>query len=431
MLPTNVNLASRVENYISKSKKKSISIYFIKLLRLGLFYCLFPFISLANPDSSNVPVKLHWNKQKSDNSYHYGFTVIDYTQRSYTMRQFNQNYLSTYSAFTRVLNTSVSKKWRFPLVVFNFLLPSFYLIPYTHEEGHRSVLTALNIGSVSSPVFSNGVAKVTGVSDETLMRLRDNDLPQYIRLHTAGLESDFSLLQMEEELLMFHKEKLRNIYGEYYVRKLGVVSYMVYSGLNINKQVHQEERNENDRDIVCDDVFGAVRHLHRPDMPFQRYTSYQELNENEKTYLKKVAYLSFLNLLSPLIIGKTTLAINPRLNLGFGAGYVLAPFGDMIEENVYIQKNQNVNIRAFLRQFGNNQRYYLGGGLSLVDYLWKNRLMMNATAQCWNQPKNFDFNTNEGKMGASLECKMGFLIPTKKSSPFHWFSLDLTMRAKN
>ncbi|MFL0163311.1 hypothetical protein [Aquirufa salirivi] len=395
-----------------------------------LFFLLFSFSGFAIPDSTRMAGKVYWNKQKSDNSYTYGVTIIDYTKRPYTMRQFNQNYLSTYRIFSRTINTSLPKKWGYPLFVFNILLAGYYLLPYTHEEGHRSVLTALNIGSVSSPVFSNGVAKVTGVSDETLMHLRDSDLPNYIRLHTAGLESDFSLLQMEEELLMFQKEKLKNIYGEYYIRKLGIVTYMVFSGLGLNKRVHPLESNENDRDIVGDDVLGAVRHMHRPDMPFQRYTSHQELNDNEKTYLKKVAYLSFLNLLSPLFIGKTTLAVNPTLNLGFGAGYVLAPFGDMLEENVYIQKNQIWNVRAFLRQFGNNQRYFWGGGLSLVDYPWKNRLMINATAQCWNQPKGLDFNTTEGKMGTSLECKLGLLIPTKKSSPLQWISLDLTLRAK-
>ncbi|MHA8056985.1 hypothetical protein [Aquirufa nivalisilvae] len=396
----------------------------------SLLALLISFSSYAFTDSTRKEEKVHWNKQKSDNAYVYGFTIIDYTTRPYTMRQFNQNYLSTYRIFSRVINTSLPKKWKFPLAIFNFFLPTSYFIPYTHEEGHRSVLTALNIGSVSSPVFSNGVAKVTGVSDETLMDLRDGDFPNYIRLHTAGLESDFSLLQMEEELLMFQKEKLENIYGDFFGRKLGIVSYMLFSGLNLNRRIHPLESNENDRDIVGDDVLGAVRHLHRPDMPFQRYTNHQELNESEKGYLKKVAYLSLLNLLSPLFIGKTTLAVNPTLNVGFGAGYILAPFGDMMEENVYIQKNQNWNVRAFLRQFGNNQRYFWGGGFSLVDYPWKNRLMINATTQCWNQPKGLDFNTTEGKMGASLECKLGLLIPTKKSSPLQWISLDLTLRAK-
>lgn len=396
----------------------------------SLLALLISFSSYAFTDSTRKEEKVHWNKQKSDNAYAYGFTIIDYTTRPYTMRQFNQNYLSAYRLSTELIRISLPKKSA-PIIGFSqVFLSSFYLLPYTHEEGHRSVLTALNIGSVSSPVFSNGVAKVTGVSDETLMHLRDSDLPNYIRLHTAGLESDFSLLQMEEELLMFQKEKLKNLYGEFYVRKLGIVSYMLFSGLGLNKRVHPLESNENDRDIVGDDVLGAVRHLHRPDMPFQRYTNHQELNENEKAYLKKVAYLSLLNLLSPLFIGKTTLVVTPTLNLGFGAGYVLAPFGDMMEENVYIQKNQHWNVRAFLRQFGNNQRYFLGGGLSLVDYPWKNRLMINAIAQCWNQPKGLDFNATDGKMGSSLECKLGLLIPTKKSSPLQWISLDLTLRAK-
>ena len=54
-------------------------------------------------------------------------------------------------------------------------------MPLTHEEGHRSILTVNYVGSISQPFFNeSGAAYVNGVTDQTLMDLRDNDLPTYI-----------------------------------------------------------------------------------------------------------------------------------------------------------------------------------------------------------------------------------------------------------
>lgn len=75
------------------------------------------------------------------------------------------------------LSTKQKKIYQMGLVTFTSLIGQ----AITHEEGHRSVLSELGIGSISEPIVDKHlVAKVTGVSDETLMNLRDNDLPNYI-----------------------------------------------------------------------------------------------------------------------------------------------------------------------------------------------------------------------------------------------------------
>ncbi len=191
-----------------------------------------------------------------------------------------------------------------------------------------------------------------------------------------------------------------------------------------------EGKNELERDVVGDDILGAIRHLHRPNMTFFRYTDGKDLTDIEKVYLKKVSYLSFLNLLSPVFIGKTSLAFTDKLNVGFSTGYILAPFGDMIEENIYLQKDQKWNVKAFFRQFGNNHRYFFGGGLSINNFNLSKKVMLNASAQCWNQPEELSFYATKGKIGGALEAKLGYIISMKPKAKLNWISLDLNFRYK-
>ena len=106
------------------------------------------------------------------------------------MKQYDTNYLSAYRMLSRELVDRVS--W--PTATILQLGLTLFTAPLTHEEGHRSILTTKGIGSISRPYFDGNLAAyVEGVTDATLIALRDSDLPSYIRLHTAGLESDYVL----------------------------------------------------------------------------------------------------------------------------------------------------------------------------------------------------------------------------------------------
>lgn len=48
--------------------------------------------------------------------------------------------------------------------------------------------------------------------------------------------------------------------------------------------------NELERDIVGHDIWGMIRHIHRPNMEFHRYTTWNELTDEEKNMLIKPLY---------------------------------------------------------------------------------------------------------------------------------------------
>ncbi|WP_321332731.1 hypothetical protein [uncultured Bacteroides sp.] len=196
----------------------------------------------------------------------YSFIVVDSPAQLFTMKQLNENSLSFYRLAVTELNKIASRK----VSLITQFAASLFFVPLTHEEGHRSILTNENIGSISKPYFNKNLAAcVVGVRDEDLLSLRNTNLPVYIRLHTAGLESDYAMLLRESTLLNFNKEDLKVLWVEYYMRKVSLVCYYASGLFKINVGM-KEETNELKRDIVGHDVYGAIRNLYRPEMEFYR-----------------------------------------------------------------------------------------------------------------------------------------------------------------
>ena len=145
---------------------------------------------------------------------YYRIDIADGTNTLFTMNQFNSLVLNGYRiGFGQIDYKKITKKEKSIISSSQMLISGLLTLPFTHEEGHRSVLTEEQIGSLSSPfINSKGVAQVTGVTDAVLQNLRDTKLPNYIRLHNAGLESDFDYLKKSDALFNFKEFFLRGFY---------------------------------------------------------------------------------------------------------------------------------------------------------------------------------------------------------------------------
>ena len=356
----------------------------------------------------------------------YRFIIQDAPARLFTMRQMNESYLSGYRMMSRVLDQEVGTKYSDPI---QLILIAFFLQPLTHEEGHRSILTAQHIGSISQPYFNrHGAAYVNGVTDATLRDLRDRDLPNYIRLHTAGLESDYMLTHRMEALGSFGQDDFRHFKWEYWTRKLGIMQYYVLGLFGFEVGI-TEEADELERDIVGYDTYGAARHLFRPTMEFYRYTGYDELTGEEARLVRRAGFRSLLNLLNPMIIGRTGFDLGPSTRINVGMGYTMAPFGDFIDENIWI-KHKKLNISAYVRQFQSRTQWFHGFGLGLSDYPLTRNLVAGLTAHYWNQPVGFDFNTTQSFHGGAFDLDIGYFFNLPRKSGLRAISIDLGLLGK-
>ncbi len=310
--------------------------------------------------------------------------------------------------------------------VIQFGMYSLFFMPLTHEEGHRSILTGKGIGAISQPYFKlNGAAYVKGVTDQTLQDLRDNDFATYIRLHTGGLESDYMLTKRVEAIACFEQDEIKYIKWEYAIRKLSIMQYYVMGLFNYEIDL-KEENNELDRDIVGFDTYGAARHLYRPTMDFYRYTKYEDLTGEEKKFVKRLGYRSFLNLLNPLMIGKGNIKLTENIKYNIGLGYTMSPFGDFVDENLWV-KYKELNIGFYARQFQNRENWFNGFGLSINDYRPIEKLSVTLAGHYWQQPINYDFNTSDYFTGGAIDADFKYFFMNKRNITLKGFSIDLGM----
>jgi hypothetical protein len=280
----------------------------------------------------------------------------------------------------------------------------------THEEGHRSVLSELGIGSISEPIFDkNLVAKVTGVTDETLINLRNNDFPNYIRLHTAGLESDYAYLRKSDAYFNFNEEKISVLYPDYLMRKLGTQFYYLTNLFSMNLGIKENDNSELKRDIVGHDLYGMIRHLHRPTMEFYRYTERNDLTTEEKSYANRMAYMSFLNFLNPNIWKKSNYILSKDVKANFSVNYSLAPFGDFTEQNAYLILKDKYKINPYFRQYFNKRNTFLASGIKLHNYAFHNdKILLNSSIDFWEEPKKLEFRTNEKQFGFGIKSELAY-----------------------
>jgi len=300
----------------------------------------------------------------------------------------------------------------------------------THEEGHRSILSAKNIGSISQPFyFSKRDGFVDGVTDQTLINIRANDFPDFVRLYTAGSESDYVLCNHEESLLAFGDESFRILAAEYLIRKASLIQYYLIGFFHYNTD-GVEETNELHRDIVGNDVYGAARHLFRPTMPFHRYTLFNDLTTEEKNYVNKMGYRSLFNLINLNLIGIPNINVSQNLSLNFGMGHILCPFGDLTDENFWVHYKK-FKLLAYIREYQNKTNWFMAGGLSLKDYPINRNIEASLAAHLWKQPMNLDFNETNGVTGGAIDFTGKYFFNTKALNSIKRMSIDFGLMYKS
>ena len=384
------------------------------LFMLGLFLLTLP--DLKGEVKDSIP---HFSVgQKTV----YSFIIQDSPARLFTMRQFDEDYLSGYRLYTQMMGDLFSPRLNLLVqAVTNFAI----FMPLTHEEGHRSILASKNIGSISQPFFlSKRGGYIEGVTDNSLIKLRDNDFPDFARLYTSGLESDYMLAHREEALLTFEREKFRNLAVEYLMRKAIILQYFLMGFVKYDVD-GTEETDELHRDIVGNDVYGIVRHLHRPAMTFQRYTRYADLTTEETAYLRKMGYRSLLNLVNLNIIGIPNIRLSQNLSINVGMGHTMCPFGDFTDENLWIKYKKKLMIETYFRQFQNRGNRFHAGGFGIKDYPLTDKFLSSVNIHLWNQPVNLGFNDSEAKFGGAVEWVGKYFFLTHQKRQRKGISADL------
>lgn len=362
---------------------------------------------------------------------YYRLDMADGKNSLFTINQFNNLVLNGYRiGFGQIDYEKLTKKERLITNSSQLLISGLLTLPLTHEEGHRSVLTNLDIGSISSPyIDSKGVAKVIGVTDAVLKDLRDIDFPNYIRLHNAGLESDFDYLKKTDALFNFKEEDYNVLYNDYLIRKLSVSMYYLSTLIHNKTGIKESDTPELKKDIVGHDIFGMIRHLHRPDMEFKRYTEWDDLTTQEKNYGRRIGLMSLFNYANPNLWRKSNYKLSENIDFNFSLNYCLAPFGDFIEQNAYLNIKKRWKINPFIRQYFNKNNTFWASGIHLHNFVINKNFLVNSSIEVWQQPKNQSFTSADSDFGMGIKTEIAYsILEVKKSNIF--FNLGLNYKTK-
>jgi hypothetical protein len=357
----------------------------------------------------------------------YPFLLLDSPPHYFTMREIDLNYVTGYRLFASYLNAHTR-----PAV--SFLLQStaclVLLKTMTHEEAHQSVLTAEGIDAGSRFfLFMPRSGFVDGVTDATLEHLRDTKFPTFLRLHTAGFESDFMIAWREEGLLSFGQEPYRNLAVDYLLRKFALVFYFTEGYFRRNSDA-AEEPNELDRDVVGNDLYSAIRHLYRPDMPYYRYTRFQDLTDEEHQYLDRVQKRTFLNLANVNIAGLSGFKLRDDLRANVAMAHCMGPFGDFIDERFWLAWRNRWHVSGYVREFENQDHWFMGGGAGVEDIVVRRRLTASATLHYWKQPADLSFTSGTGKSGGAVDLAARYRVVSRPGGGVSSWSIDVGVLGK-
>jgi hypothetical protein len=344
-------------------------------------------------------------------------------------------------------NIEKNKKLRLPkTLLYVFTVEGFDLLAmnapgfsgWTHEEYHRAVMTRNQVNSFDDmnkfPIGSETVS-VSHVSDEALIRFKRERPSDFTRMHVAGIEGEYLLVEkLQRNNFYYHQNLLHEftclfstLNSIMYVQMCAIPDQAdpMTDGFNTN------EKTISGRDFTGLDFTGWAYDLFKPGEPYtergihplgnsiDRYIKTTDLTSQELSYLKKQGYLQWLNCLSPMLFGFRTIRLSKNGLYGnMAIRNFLTSFGNDISCNIYL-KNHDYNFFAAYHHAQNYEHAFPAIELQLIDYeknLGTSTLLLSPRVMMGLQPLDQDFDTSSGSFLGLAECKLelitkGFIHP--------------------
>jgi hypothetical protein len=302
---------------------------------------------------------------------------------------------------------------------------------WTHEEGHRAVLSSRGISS-RDDIYRNPFAEMVSVShvrDEDLAWLKDRHPADMVRLAEAGGEAQLELVFRMRKANFVGGRSSKYDLLDWWINVGSIAFYVWYCGNDEVNRITEEETRKEDADVSKRDIIGGdylswVHDLFRPDEPYlsglrgrphpsgvgvDRYIQPSELTGEERRYLRLQGRLIFLNLLSPQIFGFNRFrGTNPITHDKFwwnvAVTHHLTSFGTATGLHLFYQQSKT-NLVFTYNSHINRHKYWPGFSIELVRYpmaVAGKTLSVSTSASVWLQPCRQRFASTKGQAGYGI-----------------------------
>ena len=303
------------------------------------------------------------------------------------------------------------------------LLASDYVLSFAplgdgwlHEEYHRAIMTRHQVNSFNSiNLFPIGedLASVDHVKDEDLIRFKIEAPRDFIRLHVAGIEGGYQLINRLQKNNFFNSQQITHE-PLYWWITINSIDYVRSSSQADIVDVETDESNMEETTIEERDFTGFdftawafdlfdpfenydYRGQHPSGVGIDRYIKTTDLHEEALEYLNKQGNLQFLNLISPMLFFQKSIHLKNDWQFNFAIRHFLNAFGNDISLNIFLQK-RNKNLVFVYHHASNFERSFPALELEVFEYpfqIKKQTFLFSPNIVFGTQPKDQDFFSKE------------------------------------
>ncbi|HEX8549479.1 MAG TPA: hypothetical protein VF691_21130 [Cytophagaceae bacterium] len=317
---------------------------------------------------------------------------------------------------------------------------------WTHEEWHRAVMNKNNVSSFNDmntfPVLKE-IVSVSHETDEDLANFKARNNADFARMGIAGIEAQYEYVKSVQKDNFYYNLNLSSTIS-YWLNNLSSIQYVricsTTEGDSLTAQLEEEEgTNIKIRDFTGLDFTAWIYDLSRPNEPYaargispsgvgiRRYRQTADLTEEELNYLKKMGKMQWINVISPTMFFINSIKVNNDFRFNFGLFHYLTSFGYDLGSNFFVNYKQR-NVFFALHNYHNLEHNFFGIEAQLLDeqVLVGNKILLfSPSVHIWTQPKNQEFRTSDGELGAKVEIYMSTKVG-KTVRPFLSLSAKTT-----
>ena len=394
--------------------KETLFLFLILFLPFSLHPEEYPLTLIDTPYNIDARFKTFSMEQSLNITFLLSRRMHDYTARKVLSLNFSPWIKGVILAGTLTLED----------MIFDYL-PGGY--GWLHEEWHRSVMGLKGINSFDEiyllPFFSKYVS-VSHVKDSDLIYLKKY-FPHYIvRLDEAGVEGQFYLTEKIRDCCFVNNsiciEEIPSLLTN-------IVNSELYITLSASKEADRDtekfEKHEGTnilkRDFTGLDFTAWVYDLFRPYEPYKargihpsgvgikRYIAWSQLSKHEQKYLRLQSYLTWLNLISPQLIGFSRIA--GRWN--FYLTHYLTDSGFLVEGNIL--NSGSLPFKFTLENYFNLSHWFPGISLKFFPIKIFKDVEVSGKISLFTQPEEHNFFAEKRKMGEYARINLALPLKPK------------------
>lgn len=396
----------------------------------------------------DMPSQIDAAKTVSDGNLNFGSIMKGYANpsMSQSLSLTASIYSATHFGVDKLFEkSSFSKKKRKEFLHFSTLFISDFILVYApggdgwlHEEYHRAVMNRFHINSFNDmntfPIGSELIS-VNSIKDEDLIRFKKESPYDFIRMHVAGIEGEYLLVDKLQRNNFFYRQNtshemlyiLATVNSAYYVTICSNPS----EANKTTDELNAKETNIKDRDFTGLDFTAWAYDLFKPNEPYEnrgihpsgvgidRYIKTTDLDDKALKYLRNQGRLQWLNLISPMIFFNKAIVLNENFRYNFAVRNLLTSFGNDISLNVFLQKKKHNFVLAY-HHARNYNKSFPAVQVELFEHpvIIKNtKFLISPKIITGLQPKDQSFTSSKSEFLGLASCRIDW-IPKSIIKPY-------------